>query len=269
MIDKNQDQNENQDQNHDEYQFVDIDSMEPELGDIEHDSLSTGSTVTDPWYSKKENLRYALIAVVAIIATMVIYKFMGSVLSSKSTQPPASTPISVIKPPPVQPVTPMLQPQPIVAVQNPPIAFSQKISALEVSQGSISSDVNNLNNQMTTLTSHVNDLNSKIDQLTQAMNSLAAQAAVESQQLAVLSARTKPIIKRVIKTAPVVSAPVYYYIQAVIPGRAWLVSANGVTMTVREGTSVPGYGIVKLIDPAQGRIVMSSGRIIAFSQQDT
>ena len=64
-------------------------------------------------------------------------------------------------------------------------------------------------------------------------------------------------------------AAVYYYIQAVIPGRAWLVSSQGLTITVREGTSVPGYGIVKLIDPNQGRILTSSGRTITFSQQDS
>lgn len=267
MIDKNQDQNGNEDQNHDEYQFVDLDPLEPGLDDTEHDSLSADFPITEPWYTKKENFRYAVTAVAIIIVAIVIYKYMGSIISSPSVVVKAPVPTAVVKS--AMPVIPTPQPQPIQAVQNPPSEFSQKISALEVSQGSISSDVSSLNNQISTLSTNVNDLNAKIEGLTQAMNSLAAQASAQSQQFAtILSAQTKPIVKHVVKTAPA-PASIYYYIQAVIPGRAWLVSANGSTITVREGSNVPGYGVIKLIDPAQGRIVTSSGRIIAFSQQDT
>lgn len=266
MIDKNQDQNENQDQNHDEYQFADLDTIEPELGDTEHDSLSAGSTESEQWYTRKENLRYALIAIGVIIVAIVMFKFIGSIFSSKGSEVKAPVLAPVVKS--AMPVIPMPQPQPIQAVQNPSSEFNQKISALEVSQGNIRSDVNNFNNQISTLSTNVNDLNAKLDQLTQAMTTLANQASAQSQQLALLSARSKPTVRHVVQAAPV-SAAIYYYIQAVIPGRAWLVSANGATITVREGTSVPGYGVVKLIDPAQGRIVTSSGRIIAFSQQDT
>ncbi|HAF87135.1 MAG TPA: type IV secretion protein IcmG, partial [Legionellales bacterium] len=60
-----------------------------------------------------------------------------------------------------------------------------------------------------------------------------------------------------------------YYIKAVIPGRAWLIAANGSTLTVSEGTNIKGYGMVKLIDSTQGRILTSSGRVIRFSQQDS
>ncbi|OGV44093.1 MAG: hypothetical protein A3F46_10485 [Legionellales bacterium RIFCSPHIGHO2_12_FULL_42_9] len=266
MIDKKQDQNKNEEQNPDEYQFADLDSVEPELGDTEHDSLSVDSLTNEQWYNKKENVRYALIGIVVIICVVVIYKFMGSVFSSKSVVAKATVPAPVVQPA-VEP-TPMQQLQPAQVVPNPSGEFSQKISALEVSQASVSSDVNNLNNQINTLSTQVNELNSKIGELTQAMNTLAAQETAQSQQLSLLSARTKPIVRRVVHTVPA-AAPMYYYIQAIIPGRAWLVSANGATMTVREGTSVPGYGVVKLIDPAEGRIVTSSGRIIAFSQQDT
>ena len=60
-----------------------------------------------------------------------------------------------------------------------------------------------------------------------------------------------------------------YHIQAVIPGRAWLIATNGATLTVREGTAVAGYGMVRLIDPSQGRVTTSSGQVIRFSQEDS
>ena len=266
MVDKKKDQKDNQDQNQDEYQFVDLDIMEPESSDTEQDSFVADMPTTEPWYNKKENLRYAAIAVVAILAIVVIYKFMGLIFSSPKAQVKAPVPAPIVRPALVP--VPVQQLQPVVASPPPPSAVTQKISALEVSQGTIRSDVNNLNNQISTLTTNVNDLSVKIDQLTEAMNTLASQASAQSQQIAQLTARTKPIVRQVVSRGPI-SAPIHYYIQAVIPGRAWLVSTNGATITVREGTSVPGYGVVKLIDAAQGRVLTSSGRIIAFSQQDT
>ena len=60
-----------------------------------------------------------------------------------------------------------------------------------------------------------------------------------------------------------------YYIQAVIPGRAWLIATNGSTLTVREGSTIPGYGIVRKIDPNLGKVFMSTGKVIRFSQLDS
>ena len=139
---------------------------------------------------------------------------------------------------------------------------------MEVSQGNLGNEVTTLNNQVGTISTNVADMNTKIDQLTQTINALANQLAQQSQQIAVLSARPRPAVRHYVSRAQRTPA-VYYYIQAVIPGRAWLVSSQGATITVREGTSVPGYGVVKLIDPNQGRVLTSSGRSITFSQQDS
>ncbi|MBA3536672.1 MAG: type IV secretion protein IcmG, partial [Tatlockia sp.] len=79
-------------------------------------------------------------------------------------------------------------------------------------------------------------------------------------------AKPKPVRRRlIVKSAP----RLMYFIQAIIPGRAWLIATNGSTITVREGTRIAGWGVVKLIDPIQGRVLTSSGRIIRFSQRDS
>ncbi|MEE9452434.1 MAG: hypothetical protein V3V61_06755 [Gammaproteobacteria bacterium] len=60
-----------------------------------------------------------------------------------------------------------------------------------------------------------------------------------------------------------------YYIQAVVPGRAWLKTENGSkTLTVREGSEVDGYGMVRSIDVNEGSITMDTGELIKYSQND-
>src|SRR3990167_11496568 len=114
MIDKKQDQD--KDQNQDEYQFADLDTVEPELGDTEHDSLSADSSTDEQWYNKKENVRYALIGIVVIICAIVIFKFMGSVFSSKDIAVKAPVSAPVIQPA-VEPI-PISQPQAIQIAPN-------------------------------------------------------------------------------------------------------------------------------------------------------
>jgi hypothetical protein len=57
-----------------------------------------------------------------------------------------------------------------------------------------------------------------------------------------------------------------YSVQAIIPGRAWLKSDSGETVTVAEGDSVRGLGRVTRIDPYDGVVEISTGRkVIALS----
>ena len=55
-----------------------------------------------------------------------------------------------------------------------------------------------------------------------------------------------------------------YYIQAIIPGRAWIKSTDGTIVTIVQGNVIPGYGRVLRVDSERGNVVTSSGRIIRF-----
>lgn len=55
-----------------------------------------------------------------------------------------------------------------------------------------------------------------------------------------------------------------FFVQAVIPGRAWLHGADGSTLTVTVGDEVPGYGRVVSIDAYSGAVTMSSGVQIQY-----
>jgi len=67
--------------------------------------------------------------------------------------------------------------------------------------------------------------------------------------------------------APAAAGPrVTYSVQAIIPGRAWLKSESGETLTVTEGDAVKGLGRVAKIDPYDGIVqIDSSGHMISLS----
>jgi hypothetical protein len=66
---------------------------------------------------------------------------------------------------------------------------------------------------------------------------------------------------------PEAKAPhIPYNVQAIIPGRAWLKSDNGETITVAEGDEIKGIGKVSRIDPYEGIVEINVGkRTVALS----
>ncbi|HSW69643.1 MAG TPA: hypothetical protein VLI69_05795 [Gammaproteobacteria bacterium] len=57
-----------------------------------------------------------------------------------------------------------------------------------------------------------------------------------------------------------------YTVQAIIPGRAWLKSDSGDTVTVAEGDMLRGYGRITKIDPYDGVVDIDTGsRVISLS----
>jgi intracellular multiplication protein IcmG len=59
-----------------------------------------------------------------------------------------------------------------------------------------------------------------------------------------------------------------YYIQALVPGRAWLVNQKGTATTVSVGDEVPGYGVITVIDLDQGIVLTDKGQIIRYHSGD-
>lgn len=269
------------DQN-DEYKFDEMDSFDTESMDNTTDGLGSSkpSDVDDfpSMLPKKDVKRNALIAVGLIVFAMVMYKLIGGLFFSKKTTdeavkgaiPPA--PIAEIAPQP-QPVPSQIAPQPVQQVQ--PVvqennsALKQKVDSIETNQQNVQSQVSSMNEQVGNVNNNVNNLSSQISKLNQTISDLTTQLARQSEEINVLMQRTKPKpIRRVVRPQHYGQANIYY-INAVIPGRAWLIGTNGSTLTVREGTKIAGYGVVKLIDPMEGRVLTSSGRVIKFSQDDS
>lgn len=266
------------DQNNDEYKFAELDSLDNESMDDDVPGLRKPVTSQGQDSARKNVKRNALIAIGVIIFIMVMYKLIALMFLGKnnteSTQITAA-PIAKVTPQPVQteiittaPPTPVVeQPQPIINTGDSDL--KQKVSSIEVSQQSIRSEVTSVGEQVGTVNNNINNLNAQLTKLNQVIGNLSNQVTKQSEEISMLMARSQPKVVKPVNYHKIRAQRVIYYIQAVIPGRAWLIASNGSTLTVREGTKVAGYGMVKLIDAMQGRILTSSGQVIRFSQEDS
>lgn len=260
------------DQNNDEYKFTELDSLDNDhMGDSDSGLNSSMRSGKDSYSGKKDIKRNALIAIGLIVFALVMYKFIGS-MWTKKVEPakPVIAPITQVTPQPIQPVetTPIPvieQPQPIVVQADTDL--KQKVAAIEISQQSVRTEVSSLGDQVGNVTNNVSNLNAQITKLNQLIGDLSNQLSKQSDEINMLRVRAQPKPTQHIVRQPI--QRIFYYIQAVIPGRAWIIGSNGSTLTVREGTKIAGYGIVKLIDSVQGRVLTSSGQVIRFSQEDS
>lgn len=267
------------DKNSDEYQFVELDALDNEtLGAMGSNEDADSPSFINKNASQPEDVkRNALIVVVFVIVTVLMYKLIGGIFFSSEASTQSIKQTNSIQ---AQVVAPKIEnPEPVIAmrpVETMPEVNTQhntelvkKISAVEASQESIRSEFNTVSQKVSGVNDNLNNLNAQINNLNQAITNLSNQVLKQSEEINVLMARAQP--KKRVKPLlhSTVSEPLAYYIQAVIPGRAWLIGSNGSTLTVREGTKISGYGMVTLIDSMQGRVLTSSGQVIKFSQEDS
>lgn len=263
------------DQNNEEYKLDDLDLLASEPEDQlrpEVDALSTPSVETIGENPKPvwENpmIRNGLIAVGCLVLLVMCYQLISSLFSGKHSTENQIKPVTVTKQvtvsQPVMNAFPNAEPD--------TSKLDKKLSTIEQDQNVMSSNIQTINGQMTAVSSSISDIATKMAELNNTLSAMSEKVDAQSQEITRLVAlnakKQRPIVTRKVNTGSQEVASIYS-LQAVIPGRAWLMSSNGATMTVREGTSIAGYGVVKLIDPQQGRVITSSGRTIRFSQVDS
>ena len=120
--------------------------------------------------------------------------------------------------------------------------------------------INEYQNQNKILQEQVQSLSNKVatveNQMNQMIQALGPQAGnpPQSEALSALPERAAP------------PPHIPYTVQAIIPGRAWLRSSNGETLTVAEGDEVKGVGRVGKIDPYDGTVEINvQGRSVVLS----
>jgi len=262
---------EDKEQLNDDYQFTEQDPLNPGASDVGQETsnasaYSAGAPST--WLGGSRVKRNALIAIIIFIILMLGYSFFSAhygenkddiIQTAPSAVPPSPKENTVIEPPP---------PVPQLDTSSQQSDIQTKLLTVESNQENIRSDIVAVNSQIGNLDGRVEALIKKIDGLTSVISSLSSK--LDAQSLIIESLKAKPVPKLVKRRVNLGthSSP-QYFIQAVIPGRAWLIATNGNTLTVREGSVVLGYGRVKLIDPNQGRVITTSGRVIRFNQNDS
>jgi intracellular multiplication protein IcmG len=112
------------------------------------------------------------------------------------------------------------------------------------------------------------DLSSSLERTQTAVVGLSKQIDNVSTDVQSLSSQFKKhtvVKKKIIKSKV---AQVTYNIKAIVPGRVWLESSDGQTVSLREGDKLANYGTVETISPRQGLVVTSSGMVIQYGIND-
>lgn len=276
----------------DEYQLADLDAISAEPTpsfDEETTSNKSGADLSSIMekFEKPEVLaiiKRAAVFLTAMIIIWIIYKVAHNYFSSSNEIQPvkSSSKVASVTSSSSQaveksqvPVFPKSQTQAPVqqatqAVDNVTSdQLSQKLSALELSQRGARSDMLTINNQLTSVNNNLAALSEKMSELNQVLSNLSDRIESQAEKIERMRVRTaissRPKVTKHAKGPP----PPQFYLQAIIPGRAWLMSTDGTTVTVREGSVVKGLGVIKLIDPLEGRVVTTNNKVIQFSQQDS
>lgn len=247
----------------DEYHFSE--------NDLQEDFSSLDETTAEEPAARSENkLRQFVIVLIglflAILAIYQLYKFFFpskelpqyQVTQATSPQPTVETPR------PMEPVATAPMPaEPIPQMEQ----VSQRLSSLESNTENNRSDINKLSSNVTEMQQTMAKIEQKINELSYNIKKMTETFAVQQAQIEEIKLLTvRPVMKtqRIVKYAPKKK----YYVQAIVLGRAWLKSSDGHTITVGEGSEIPGYGRVALIDPPEGEVTTSSGEIFRYPPED-
>jgi hypothetical protein len=135
------------------------------------------------------------------------------------------------------------------------VDYSQKIADYEAQNTALQGKLQDLNMRLASLETTLAHLGRAIQQDTRAPGlnpNRPATASVPGVPAQAMMQSSEP------KAA--------YTVSAIIPGRAWLKSEGGETVTVAEGDTLKGYGRIMKIDPYDGVVELDvGGRIVALS----
>lgn len=195
------------------------------------------------------------------------------------TTPPPSVPQTTVVVPPNQQKAPVVVSLPaVIPVQSAVPTYNpnqpatptvvESAANVQASSASLTAESEKLMSQLQTqYTQQFNDFSSQNKVLQDQIQALTARVSVMENQLNQLvqvltrqhqnSSMANPAGPPAQLQASDVK--VAYNVQAIIPGRAWLKSDNGETLTVAEGDMIKGVGRVTKIDPYDGLVEINTG----------
>jgi hypothetical protein len=164
----------------------------------------------------------------------------------------------------------------VIPVQSTvPSYNTTQLGPVEAGTASLSAESDRLMNELQNqYAQQFNNLSTQSKVLQDQVQTLSARVATMETQLnqlvQALTQRNQANTPSAMPAAPVehhASEPkIGYSVQAIIPGRAWLKSDNGETVTVAEGDVIRDVGRVTKIDPYDGVVEINvNGRTASLS----
>lgn len=189
------------------------------------------------------------------ILLLLAFQIMNHGKKQKVTKPTkvATTEEEVVK---LQPSKPVVDYKPVQ--QNGQLA--QSLQSIQNSGVSNNQEIQRLKLELRTLQGQLDEANRTNQQLRDAMGLLLQE---------VKKINTRLDQKNSEKPAPQAGrAQVTYSIHALVNGRAWIISSDGLSRSVTVGDTIQGYGTVSEIDPNRGIVITSSGKVIRYGTND-
>ncbi len=240
---------------------------------------SGGGNEAKPAKSSKQ--RKILLLIGLVVVAFCVYKLLDILFTARGkSHLPTTTATTQVSALPSSAVTTTTQTQAPVAVAIPGQSrevmagpVNERLQSLEQKSATSQAVLDKLSSQISQLQGTLADLNSHVTSVTdsvQSINTKIAQQQAEAKAQALAGTKAKEVKRKLaIKKIRETPKPVYF-VRAMVQGRAWLSrGCEGGTLTVAIGDTIPGYGIVRLIDPHQGTLTTSAGAIIGYSPEDS
>lgn len=194
-------------------------------------------------------------------------------------QPPAPEAQSVPQPPAVNPVASQAPPSAPAAtmpaapatpeaanVKEAVAALEQQnATAMNLIQTQMAQKMTDNENQVNEMRTQIQELNARIASMEVAFHQLTKilrnqRGGEGNEGAAPPAAANNSEMENPNAPVKVMPGKVNYTVQAIIPGRAWLKSDSGDTVTVAEGDVIKDFGKITRIDPYDGIVNIDTGR---------
>lgn len=143
--------------------------------------------------------------------------------------------------------------------------LDSKFSELMDAMGSLNQGMSQVTRELSTINDSVQKLNKDVKTLKSQVQTPQQSSAPQALQRPLSEGDMQPIYSvNKYETKPAapsqtMSGTPTMSVHAIIPGRAWLKSKDGSTITVTEGDTLDRYGKVLVIDASNGVVITSSG----------
>lgn len=150
-------------------------------------------------------------------------------------------------------------------------AVVDQLKTLAVQEGKsisqISAGEEKISGQLNKMADTFNEQQTSLNNLNKAIGDLTTVMALLSKNVDEIVVNTKKPEKKIVKK--VVKAPkkIIYHVKSIVPGRAWLESADGHTVSVRVGDIVNGSRVGAVLS-RQGMVLLNSGEVIQYGAND-
>lgn len=157
---------------------------------------------------------------------------------------------------------------------------AQATQTTAADESNLSMEVQTLNQENQTLTLKLQQVTAQSEATAARANSLekvVAQLQAQVKQMAQTSPQPLKRPEASVPAEPITASrvsdtdvkgsktPLVYYIQAIIPGRAWIADSNGRIITVTQGDRIEALNsTVKNIDPINGIVTLNNGMQIEY-----